>query len=107
LDRPISWKLLYHNFIADQKQIWSFPARLMQGQDWTPTAAVLGTTAGLVLLDPTEAGYFHHNADISWVQQHLYGQRHGEQHWCGSGLVVCHRPDPQRLAYATNGIACG
>jgi|SRR5271165_71208 len=57
-DRPVSWKLLYTNLIADQKQIWSFPARLMQGQNWTPTAAVLGTTAGLVLLDPSEAGYF-------------------------------------------------
>jgi membrane-associated phospholipid phosphatase len=57
-DRPVSWKLLYHNVIADQKQIWSFPARLMQGQNWTPTAAVLGTTAGLILLDPSEAGYF-------------------------------------------------
>ena len=30
----------------------------MQGQSWIPTAAVLGTTAGLVLLDPSEAGYF-------------------------------------------------
>ena len=57
-DRPVSWKLLSANLIADQKQIWSFPARLMQGQNWTPTAAVLGATAGLVLLDPSEAGYF-------------------------------------------------
>jgi membrane-associated phospholipid phosphatase len=46
--------------IADQKQIWSFPIRLVQGQDWTPTAAVLGTTAGLVAFDPSEAGYFRH-----------------------------------------------
>ena len=30
----------------------------MRGQNWAPTAAVLGITAGLVLLDPTEAGYF-------------------------------------------------
>jgi membrane-associated phospholipid phosphatase len=58
LDRPVSWKLLYRNVMADQKQIWTFPARLMHGQNWTPTVAVLGTTAGLVLLDPTEAGYF-------------------------------------------------
>jgi membrane-associated phospholipid phosphatase len=57
-DRPISWKLLSRNVIADQKQIWSFPARLMHGQNWRPTAAVLGTTAGLLLLDPSEAGYF-------------------------------------------------
>jgi len=57
-DRPVSWRLLYPNLIADQKRIWSFPARLMRGQNWTPTAAVLGTTAGLLLLDPSEAGYF-------------------------------------------------
>ena len=57
-DRPVSWKLLYSNVIADQKHIWSFPARLRQGQNWTPTAAVLAATAGLVLLDPTEARYF-------------------------------------------------
>jgi membrane-associated phospholipid phosphatase len=57
-DRPVSWKLLYRNLIADQKQIWSFPARLMQSQNWTPTTSILGATAGLVLLDPSEAGYF-------------------------------------------------
>jgi membrane-associated phospholipid phosphatase len=44
--------------ISDQKHIWTFPARLAQGQSWIPTAAVLGTTAGLVALDPVESGYF-------------------------------------------------
>ena len=57
-DRPISWKLMYPNFIADQKHIWSFPARLVRGTNWIPTAAVLGATAGLVLLDSREGGYF-------------------------------------------------
>ena len=57
-ERPVSWKLLYHNVIADQKQIWSFPARLVQGQNLAPTAAVLGTTAGLFYVDPIEARYF-------------------------------------------------
>jgi membrane-associated phospholipid phosphatase len=59
-DRPVSWKLLYHNWITDQKQIWSFPARLVQGQNLAPTAAVLATTAGLFFLDTSEAGYFRH-----------------------------------------------
>jgi membrane-associated phospholipid phosphatase len=58
LGRPISWKLMPTNVIADQKRIWSFPARLIHGQNWAPTAAVLGATAGLVLFDPSEAGYF-------------------------------------------------
>jgi membrane-associated phospholipid phosphatase len=46
--------------IADQKQIWSFPARVVQGQNLVPTAAVLGTTAGLFFVDPIESGYFRH-----------------------------------------------
>jgi len=58
VDRPVSWKLLFPNMVSDQKQIWSFPARLVQGQNWIPTAAVLGTTAGLLALDPVEAHYF-------------------------------------------------
>jgi membrane-associated phospholipid phosphatase len=57
-DRPVSWRLLFHNVIADQKQIWSFPARLIQGQNLAPTGAVLGTTAGLFFVDPIESGYF-------------------------------------------------
>jgi membrane-associated phospholipid phosphatase len=57
-DRPGSWKLLAPNLIDDQKRIWSFPAALAHGKDWVPAAAVLGTTAGLLLLDPTEASYF-------------------------------------------------
>jgi membrane-associated phospholipid phosphatase len=57
-DRSVSWKLLFPNLISDQERIWSFPARLVQGQNWISTAAVLGTTAGLVALDPIEARYF-------------------------------------------------
>jgi membrane-associated phospholipid phosphatase len=48
---------LLPNLISDQQRIWTFPARL--AQNWIPTAAVLGTTAGMVALDPTEAAYFH------------------------------------------------
>src|SRR5579859_5702222 len=55
LDRPISWKLLIPNIVSDQKRVWSFPARLVQGQNWIPTAADLGTTAGLLALDSTKA----------------------------------------------------
>ena len=58
VDRPVSWKLLLPNLISDQERIWSFPARLVRGQSLIPTAAVLGTTAGLMALDPTEAAYF-------------------------------------------------
>jgi membrane-associated phospholipid phosphatase len=57
-ERQVSWKLLYHNVLADQKRIWTFPVRLMHGQNWIPTLAVVGTTAGLVFADRSEAAYF-------------------------------------------------
>jgi membrane-associated phospholipid phosphatase len=44
--------------ISDQKQIWTFPFRLAQGKNWIPTTAVVGTTAGLMLLDSRESRYF-------------------------------------------------
>ncbi len=58
VDRPVSWKLLLPNILSDQERIWTFPARLAQGKNWLPTAAVLGATAGLVALDPPEASFF-------------------------------------------------
>ena len=36
----------------------------MQGQSWISTAAVLGTTAGLLALDPTEASYFRRTSSF-------------------------------------------
>jgi membrane-associated phospholipid phosphatase len=56
--RQVSWKLLLPNLLSDQERIWTFPARLTQGQNWIPTAIILGTAAGLEVLDPTEANYF-------------------------------------------------
>jgi membrane-associated phospholipid phosphatase len=46
------------NLIRDQAHIWTFPARLVQGQNLVPTAAVLGTTAALVAVDPIESKEF-------------------------------------------------
>lgn len=56
--RQVSWKLMLPNLISDQERVWTFPAKLGEEQTWIPTAAVLGTTAALVALDPTEAAYF-------------------------------------------------
>ena len=64
LDRPVSWKLLFPNLLDDQKRIWTFPAKLVEGKDWIPTAAVLGATAALVALDPAEAGYFRRTSSF-------------------------------------------
>ncbi len=57
-DRPVSVKLLFPNIISDQKQIWTFPVRLLHGHVLLPTAVVLGTTAGIFALDPIEGNYF-------------------------------------------------
>src|ERR1700722_1636104 len=46
VERPVSWKRLSPNVVRDQERIWSFPAQLVQGRSWIPTAAILGTTAG-------------------------------------------------------------
>lgn len=58
-NRPVSWKLLVPNVLCDQKAIWLFPAKLTKHRNWIPTVSVVGATAGLTLLDPSEARYFH------------------------------------------------
>jgi membrane-associated phospholipid phosphatase len=57
-DRAVSWKLLFPNLLSDQERIWTFPARLAEGKDWISTSVILGTTAGLIAFDPTEAAWF-------------------------------------------------
>ncbi len=57
-DRPVSLKKLIPNMLNDQARIWTFPARLGTDHYWIPTTAVLGGTAGLMALDPTEGAYF-------------------------------------------------
>lgn len=58
-DRPVSVKLLVPNMLSDQKNIWTFPARMTHKNVWIPTVAVLGAAAAFVALDPTESAYFH------------------------------------------------
>jgi membrane-associated phospholipid phosphatase len=65
LDRAVSWKLMIPNLISDQERIWSFPARLAHEQNWIPCAAVLGTTAGLIALDPVEGSYFRRSSTFN------------------------------------------
>jgi len=58
-DRDVSWKTLVPNILEDQKDIWTFPARLVHGNDFLPTIAFAGVSAGVILLaDPPEAHYF-------------------------------------------------
>jgi len=56
--RRVSWKLVFPNFLGDQKRIWLLPLHLTEGQHWKATLAVAGITAGLIALDPHDAPYF-------------------------------------------------
>jgi membrane-associated phospholipid phosphatase len=71
--RPVSWKSLVPNILKDQQQIWTFPVRLVQGQNLIPTAAVLGTTAALTLVDPPEASYFRRTSAFHWFNSTFTG----------------------------------
>jgi membrane-associated phospholipid phosphatase len=57
-DRSVSWVKLVPNILDDQKQIWTFPARLTQHHNWIPALAVVAVTAGLVAADPQMAKPF-------------------------------------------------
>ena len=71
--RAVSWKLLLPNILNDQKEIWTFPVRLAQGQHLIPTAAVLGTTAALTVVDPHEASYFRSASGFHWFNNTFTG----------------------------------
>jgi membrane-associated phospholipid phosphatase len=51
-DRSVSLREMIPNLVDDQKQIWTFPARLTHDHYWIPTLAVIAVTAGLVAADP-------------------------------------------------------
>jgi membrane-associated phospholipid phosphatase len=65
--------MLLPNVVGDQKRIWSFPAGLVEGRHWIPAAAILGSAAGLVALDSTEASYFHHTSTFHGLNKILTG----------------------------------
>jgi membrane-associated phospholipid phosphatase len=46
--------LLLQRIATDQKRIWMFPVEAARGKHWKPALAVLGATAGLMALDPTD-----------------------------------------------------
>ena len=45
--------------------MWLFPTKIAEDKHWIPVVAVLGTTAGLVALDPIEAHYFRNASTYS------------------------------------------
>ena len=58
-DEPLlTPKLLLGRIARDQKPIWMFPVHAVEGKNWKPTLAVIGITAGLIALDPTDTPFF-------------------------------------------------
>jgi len=57
-ERPITWKQLVPNILDDQKQIFTFPVRVFQNNNWIPVLGVSAVTAGLVAADPVDTPYF-------------------------------------------------
>ena len=61
-EAEITWKQIPSDILRAQKQVWLFPTKVVRGRHIGPTLLVLGSTAGLVALDPPEARYFRDNS---------------------------------------------
>lgn len=57
-EQLLSPKVLLQHIATDQKRIWLFPVAAAKGKGWKPALAVIGVTAGLVALDPTDTPLF-------------------------------------------------
>jgi membrane-associated phospholipid phosphatase len=64
-ETPIPPVRLVTNIVHDQKPIWTFPGKVVQGQHWKPVLAVALGTAALVALDPYTEPYFHDRSGFS------------------------------------------
>ena len=69
-EAEITWKQIPSDILRAQKQVWLFPTQVARGRHIVPTLLVLGSTAGLVALDPTEAGYFRDNSGFYYGLNH-------------------------------------
>jgi len=49
-ERPISWKLIVPKILVDRKPNRTFPGRVAKEEHWTPTFAIAGATASLVVV---------------------------------------------------------
>ena len=72
--RDVSWRKLPSNFLHDQKDIWTFPAKLAKGKHWLPTAAVIGITAALLAADPHDTSYFRRTASFRDFNRAMSGR---------------------------------
>jgi membrane-associated phospholipid phosphatase len=72
-DRAVSLKTLFPNILRDQKRIWTFPVRLVKGQDVAPALLTVGSAAGLIALDPVDTPYFRRSTSFDSFNDTLSG----------------------------------
>ncbi|HYM11807.1 MAG TPA: phosphatase PAP2 family protein [Bryobacterales bacterium] len=63
-DESASLKRVPGDIVADQKAIWRFPFQAARGKHWKLALGVIGVTAGLVALDPSDAPYFRRTSSF-------------------------------------------
>jgi len=74
-ERPESWKRLIPNAANDEKRIWLFPVHMFGDKKrWAPALAVIGTTAALVVLDPSDARYFRRTSSFNGFNNVVTGR---------------------------------
>lgn len=69
-EAEITWKQIPSDILRAQKQVWLFPTKVARGRYIGSTLLVLGSTAGLVALDPDEARYFRDNSHFYYGLNH-------------------------------------
>ncbi len=77
--RDIFVRLLPINILHDQKNIWLFPGRPVEGRHWLPTVAVVATTAGLIAADPYVEPAFNRTTVFHGFNQVFSSQVTGDE----------------------------
>ena len=72
--RPVSLESLPAGIVRDQKPIWLFPVRAVEGRHWKPVLGFTLATAGLAALDAHETPYFRRTAAFSDFNRALSGR---------------------------------
>lgn len=65
VQREATWRSLPGDFVHDQKDLWTFPFRLVKGHALVPTLIVAAGTVGLIYADPHDMPYFR-NHQKNW-----------------------------------------
>jgi membrane-associated phospholipid phosphatase len=73
-ETAISPVQLAKDVLHDQKRIFTFPLRAVQGKHWEPVLAIALGTVGLVALDPYTEPYFHDRSFSTYKTGALRGR---------------------------------